>query len=394
MENTGTLTMTQQERDRLLTFGRVKARQMTLVQAAKELGLSYRQVRRLFKRYQQDGDRGLIHGLRGKPSNNQTPPGSKRDKAIALYREQFHELKFGPTLASQRMASHHNLQVNPETLRLWLMAEDLWKPRTDKSRHHRSWRERKPWFGQLVQFDGSDHAWFGENYPRCCLMVMIDDATSRTLARFFESETTLAAMQIFYDWANLYGLPWQLYPDRHSIHRVNDQGADEIENCTGNRPLTRFGQSMDDLKVKMIYAKSPQAKGRVERSNGTFQDRLVKLMQVDKVVGIEQGNEYLQSGYLADHNKRFSSDLSGYLDVHRSLPTDADLKTALCEKDERSVGKDGCVRFENQWFQLLGKDNVPRRLREKVEVRKHLDGRIEIWGLNRSLEYKELTQRG
>jgi len=382
--------MTEDERDRLSVFSRVKDKQMSLIEAGQQLEISYRQARRLFKRYKQLGDAALVHGLRGRPSNNHRPVNSRRAKAISLYKERYENFGFGPTLASQRMEMENKLTVHPETLRGWLIGEGLWKPGRKRKERHRSRRPRKPWFGQLVQFDGSDHAWFGPDYPRCCLMVMIDDATSRVLAKFFDSETTLAAMEIFYNWVDLYGLPRELYPDKHSIHRCNDKSSDEKEHRSGKRPLTRFGQAMSDLKVKLIHAGSPQAKGRVERANGTFQDRLVKQMRLDGITAIGQGNDYLQNYYLEDHNKRFGANTDKFLDVHRACPSGNQLREALCVKEARSVGKDGCVRFKGRWFQLLGKDNIPRRLRDGVQVRKHIDGTLELWALGRSLEYKEL----
>jgi len=224
---------------------------------------------------------------------------------------------FGPTLAAEQLADRNDLVVNHETLRSWLTSAELWKPRRDKGRRHRRWRPRRPCFGELVQFDGSDHAWFGEDHPRCTLMVMIDDATSRTWGQFYDAETVRSAMSVFRGWAERYGLPRELYPDRHSIHRRNDKEADEIFHRTGKRPLTRFGKAMAELGVAITCAHSPQAKGHVERANGTLQDRLVKLLALEKITTIDVANAYLEQTYFPQHNAQFavtseaSDELSG-----------------------------------------------------------------------------------
>jgi len=233
--------MTLKERDRLAMFSRVRDGQMTLTEASRRLGVSYRQAKRLWRRYREVGDAGLVHRLRGRPGNNQPAADGRRGRALELYRE--HYVGFGPTLAVEQMAERDGLAVDHETLRRWLAAEGLWKPRRDKRRRHPR-RPRRSCLGELVQLDGSDHAWFGEAYPRCVLMVMIDDASSWADARFFEAETTAASMMIFRRWALAQGLPRALYPDRHSIYRRNDKQADEIEHRTGKRPLTRFGEAM------------------------------------------------------------------------------------------------------------------------------------------------------
>jgi hypothetical protein len=384
--------MNQKERDRLALFSRVRDKQMLLIETCEPLGLSYRQIKRLYKCYLGEGDAGLVHGLRGKPSNSRRRANADRDRAIALYREHYLALGFGPTLASQQMAARQGLTVDHETLRRWLIGAGLWQPRGDKSRHHRRWRPRKACFGELVQFDGSDHAWFGEPSPRCCLMVMIDDATGMTLARFFEAETTLAAMTVLRCWIERFGLPGELYPDRHSIHRRNDKQADEIEHRTGKRPRTRFGQALADLGVKLTCAHSPQAKGRVERMNGTLQDRLVKLLALEKITTIQAANEYLEHTFLPDHNARFKVEPAGEADAHRPAPPCEELEATLCLKEHRVIGNDGCVSLRGRWFQLLGTDNAPRRLK-RVEVREHLDGRIELWARGRLLRHEELRDR-
>ncbi len=334
--------MSQKERDRLQMLGQVKDGQMTLTEASERLRLSYRQTRRVWRRYVEVGDAGLVHGLRGRASNNRRMADGRRDRALTLCRA--HYVGFGPTLASEQLASRDGLVVDHETLRGWLIEAGLWKVRHDRSRRHRRWRPRKVQFGELVQFDGSDHAWFGPAEPRCTLMVMVDDATGRTWAQFHEAETVPAAMQTFRGWVERHGLPQTLYPDRHSIHRRNDRQADEQVHRTGKRPLTRFGQAMAELDVTITCAHSPQAKGRVERMNGTLQDRLVKLLALEGITTLAAGNAYLEQTYLPRHNARFTVAPQDAQDAHRPAPPAEALSAALCLKERRTVGRDHCVR--------------------------------------------------
>jgi len=277
------------------------------------------------------------------------------------------------------MGERDGLVVDHETLRGWLIGSGQWKARRQPRRSHRR-RPRRACFGELVQLDGSDHEWFGPGHRRCVLMVMIDDATGHTEAGFFDAETTEASMTIFRAWALGHGLPRALYPDRHSIYRRNDKEADEIEHRTGRRPLTRFGEAMSELGVELICAHSPQAKGRVERANSTFQDRLVKLLALAGITDMASANAYLQT-YLPAHNAKFTVEPAESQDVHRAAEA-ADLDAALCPaRDRRVVDKTGCVSWQGRCFELLGTDATPRRRRE-VMVRQRLDGMVQLTTLD------------
>jgi len=382
--------MTLKERDRLAMFSRVRDKQMTLKEASRRLGLSYRQAKRLWRRYREAGDAGLVHRLRGRPSNSCQAVDARRQRALDLYRKLY--AGFGPTLAAEQMAERQGLAVDHETLRGWLVAAGLWKPRRDKRRRHPR-RARRACLGELVQLDGSDHPWFGPDRPRCTLMVMIDDATGWTEAQFFEAETTEAAMRIFHAWALEHGLPRALYPDRHSIHRRNDKQADEIEHRTGKRPLTRFGEAMEELGVELICAHSPQAKGRVERMNGTLQDRLVKLLALEGITTIDAGNDYLRRSFLPMLNGRFAVEPTDDQDAHRPVPWREALDAALCPvRERRVVDHTGWVYWQGRCFELVGPEadggRSPRR--RQVEVRQRLDGRVEILDVT---EGRVLTSR-
>jgi len=384
--------MSLKERDRVAIFRQVEAKQMGLMEASRRLRISYRQAKRLWQRYRGLGDAGLVHGLRGRPSNNVPSCDGRREQALRLYRE--HYQGFGPTLAAELMGTRDGLAVNHETLRGWLMSAGLWKARRQPRRRHRR-RERRACLGELVQLDGSDHAWFGAGHANCTLMVMVDDATSRTHARLFDAETTEAAMTVFRQWTLRYGLPGLLYPDRHSIYRRNDKQADEIAHRTGKRPPTRFGEAMADLGVELICAHSPQAKGRVERANGTFQDRLVKMLILEGITTIEAANDYLDQIFLPDYNARFAVKPAREQDAHRPAPPAEVLDAVLCPvRERRVVDKTGCVTWRGRHFQLTGTDATPNR-RRQVIVRQRLDGRVELTSLDgkRLLSSRELPGR-
>jgi hypothetical protein len=369
-----TFLMNGKERDRLAMFRRVEDKQLTLKQAAEVLSLSYRQAKRLWGSYRRHGDVGLVHGLRGRPSNNQATVDARRERGVGLYRE--HYRGFGPTLAAEQLAERHGLVVDHETLRGWLIGSGLWRVGRPRKLVHRR-RDRRSCFGELVQLDGSDHHWFGPEQPRCVLMVMIDDATGRTEARFFEAETTESAMLIFRVWAMKFGLPGALYPDRHSIHRRNDKQADQIEHRTGKRPPTRFGAAMAELGVELIWAGSPQAKGRVERANATHQDRLVKLLALEGISDIDSANAYLEQTYLPRHNAKFAVEPAEAADVHRPVEFD-ELDAALCPTcEERAVDQTATVYWQGRRFELIGADATPRR-RKRVRVRQRLDGTVQL----------------
>ena len=382
--------MNLKERDRLGMLSRVRDGQMTITEASRRLGLSYRQGKRLWRRYRAEGDAGLAHRLRGRPGNNRRSTDARRGQALDLYRQRYAD--FGPTLAAEVMAERDDLTVDHETLRRWLIDEGLWRARRSERRRHPR-RPRKECFGELVQLDGSDHRWFGSEHERCTLMVMVDDATNQTWARFFDAETTESAMTIFRGWVREYGLPGALYPDRHSIHRRNDKEADEIAHRTGNRPLTQFGRAMEQLGVKLICAHSPQAKGRVERTNGVLQDRLVKMLKLQGITDMAAANAYLRKTFLPAHNARFAVTATREHDAHRPAPPAEELDAALSLHHRRKVSADGVVSWQGRCMRLSRGDALPRR-GMSVTVREHLDGRIELLAADgRLLNYQLPDER-
>lgn len=383
-----TLRMSRKERHRLELMGRVKRGEVKLSKAADLLGLSYRQAKRVYRRYRELGDAGLVHQLRGRPSNRGSA-GDRREQVLSIFREKYAD--FGPTLATEYLASADGLKVSVTTLRRWLVAAGLWTARRRRSEHRR-WRARKECFGEMVQMDGSHHNWFEGRREWAVLMVMIDDATNRTYARFFEEETTVAAMTTFRHYVEYQGLPRSLYVDRDSIYEpTREATVDEELAETG--PLTQFGRAMQELEVKLICAHSPQAKGRVERRNGVFQDRLVKALRLAGINDLGKANAFLESTFLPELNRRFSVEAKQSADVHRRLPRGLSLDCVLSFQEPRVVQNDWTVRWRGRWFQLTEANRKLALVRQRVVVCEHLDGTVHLRFRGRDLAWKELSER-
>jgi hypothetical protein len=379
--------MSRKERRRLELCGRVERKELTVVKAAELAGLSYRQMRRVCQRYRQESDRGLVHRLRGRPSNRHRDA-TQREQALALYRERYAD--FGPTLAREYLAREHQLAVGVETLRRWLIREGLWQVKRKRSVHRR-WRERKEYRGEMLQMDGSHHDWFEGRREWACLMVMIDDATNYTYARFFESESTAASMTIFWRYVERHGLPGSLYVDRAGIYEPTRSGRDlELEEP---ERLTQFGRAMQDLEVKVILARSPQAKGRVERRNGVFQDRLVKAMRLNNISDLETANRYLEETFLPELNRRFNVPPKQRADIHRAVPDGVCLAHVLSFQGSRLVQNDWTVSWRGRRFQLTEANRKLVMARRRVLVCEQLDGRITLVYRDRELEWEEVARK-
>jgi transposase len=260
----GHLLMSQRERERLKLFERVKRHEISLREAAEMCGLSYRQTRRLYKRYREVGDRGLLHQGRGRPSNRAHPRAFKA-KVLARYQERYPD--FGPTLATEKLAPDGYV-LDHETLRGWLIKAGLWHKRRKRGKH-RSWRERRAHFGELVQLDGSHHKWFEERGPKCCLMNMVDDAQGTTLSLLAEEETSFAAMGLLWRWIERYGIPRSLYTDKKNVYVIDEKTRARAAD-SGEEVWTHFGWACKQLGIEIITAHSPEAKGRVERNHGIY----------------------------------------------------------------------------------------------------------------------------
>jgi transposase len=371
--------MSAKERVRLEAFNRVKRQELSVVAAAELVGLSLRQARRVWKRFRSQADAGLVHRLRGRASNRRFPE-ALRERAVKLHQEHYSD--FGPTLACEKLAEDHELVISPDTLVTLLKERGLWVRKRRRGRHRKR-RERRSCFGSMVQMDGSHHDWFEGRAPKCVLMVMIDDATSRTYARFYPAETTEAAFDVLGRWVKRHGIPRSLYVDRHSIYRDEDHP---------DRP-TQFGRAMKQLSVRLICAHSPQAKGRVERRNALFQDRLVKEMRLRKISSIDQGNELLESLFLEELNRRYAIDPKKQQDLHREVDQQMKLEQVLCVEEQRVVAQDWCVRWKNRWLQIEKRHEGLRLAGKGVLVKQLASGELIVEYKAQRLSCRELGQR-
>ena len=372
------MTMSRKERERLVRFSQIKQKQIGRCEAAEVLGLSLRQLHRQYVRWRDEGEAGLLHRARGRASPRRWDA-AERQRALTLYRAQY--CGFGPTLFAEKLAEVHGLWPSHDTARRWLKEADLLQT-TRRGRRSRRRRERKARLGEMVQMDGSPHDWLEGRGPPCVLMTAIDDATGRRRGRFFAAETTEAAMATLSQWCERFGVPQSLYVDRHGIYRADrDPTAEEL--AAGQRPVTQFGRAMRELDVRLILARSPQAKGRVERSNGVMQDRLVKELRLAKVDTREAANAWLaSSGFWESIDEKFAVEAVDPADAHRPLVVR--LADVLCVKEKRSVGLDGCVQWNGRVLQL----SEPGRLKG-VEVWQRGDGSVELLGDGRRLSWTE-----
>lgn len=352
------------------------------VEVAEILSLSDRQIRRLIKKVRIEGDKGIAHKSRGKASNRKFPKKIK-DRVIELYRE---KLKgFGPTLAAEKLSEMEGIEISDETLRLWLIETGDWE-KVRKVRAHRQWRERKHYFGEMIQIDGSHHDWFEGRGPKCVLMGYIDDATSRVFGKFYEYEGTIPAMDSFKSYIRKYGIPLRVYLDKHTTYKSPAKPTieDEIE---GTEPLSEFERALKELGVEVKHAHSPQAKGRIERLFKTFQDRVVKEMRLKEIGTIEEANKFLQ-GYLPEYNRRFTVKPKEEDNLHRNVPKGIKLDDILCIKTERTLRNDFTIAHDGKLYQVMDKTNA-----KKVMVEERINGTMLIIHEGNRLRFKEITAR-
>ena len=372
---------TQEELKALHVIHKAIGKVITQKDAAEILNLSERQMRRKAKRIREEGDKGIVHRARGKPSNRAAPDKTK-DKILSLFKNRYSD--FGPTLAAEKLFERDKLKVNDETLRLWLIEKSIpYKER--KKRPHRQWRQRKERFGQMIQIDGSHHDWFEGKGPKCVLMGYIDDATGIPYARFYEYEGTIPAMDSFKSYIERHGVPHSVYLDKHSTYKSTKKPTieDELNNI---KALSQFERALEELTVLVIHADSPQAKGRIERLFRTFQDRLIKEMRLEGIKTIKEANKFL-GRYLPVYAKRFAvlPDKKG--DLHRPLPKDVDLDRILCIKTEHSLRNDFTIVHDKKLYQIY--DNISAK---KVTVEERVDGSMLIRHKDDSLRFKQITR--
>jgi hypothetical protein len=373
------IEMSGKEITRLEVMQRLKAKRMTQAEAGDVLGISERQVKRLYRAYREQGAKGLVSGKRGKASNHQLS-----EAVVARARDLLHERygDFGPTLAQEKLEEVHRLVISRESVRQLMIAEGLWKPKRARRVAVHQMRERRACVGELVQIDGSDHAWFEERGPRCTLLVMIDDASGQIGELWFVGhESFFGYAEAARHYFERYGRPVAFYSDKHGIFRVNQgQGAG-----TG-AGITQFGRAMQELDIQIICANTPQAKGRVERANQTLQDRLVKELRLAGISDPAAGNAFLES-FRQDFNRRFAITPRSSHDAHRPLLAKDDLEHILSHQETRTLTKNLTVQYHQAIYQIQT-DRPGYALRNATVLVCHkADGEIIIRYNNRPLAF-------
>jgi transposase len=380
--------MSERELGRAEVLARVKRRELRVVDAAVLMGVCYRQGKRLWKRYREEGAKGLKHRSAGRRSNRAYREKLRR-KVLGLVREKYGGPvgeRFGPTLAVEHLAGEDGVKVDGETLRRWMLAEGLWS-RERRRRRHRRRRERKEHFGEMVQMDGSFHPWLEERGPEGCLMDLVDDATNTTLARLGKEETIWAAAGALRAWIERYGVPLKLYVDWKNLYK---RAANAQERLRGEEPITQFGRMCAKLGIELMAAGSPQAKGRVERVHGTHQDRLVKKLRRRKIASPAEANAYLEAEYLPEHNRRFARSAARPEDYHRRAPCAAKLDRIFRLESERVISDDWVVRYAGRFFQLEPQSRNYAPARGQVVVCEWPEGRVEIEYRGHAVPWREI----
>lgn len=371
--------------DRLHVIKLVLEKRLTWTQAAERLGLKERQVGRLCASVRVEGNAGILHKSKGRPSNRRLSDELLSQAMSAVHDEMWEGFK--PTFAREKLFEHYGLRIGLETLRKTMIAMGAWHGRRRGARH-RAWRERRPCIGMLVQLDGSPHDWFEGRGPKCTLLVFIDDATSLIqYAVFVDGEDTLSLMRAMKVYLERFGRPVALYVDKGGVYRVNKHYEDEAD-----RPATQFARAMAELGVEVIWAHSPQAKGRVERGFETHQDRLVKELRLAGISTMAAANEFLRKTYVAGHNARFAVAPREAGDTHRPLRASHRLDEILSLRETRGVGNDFTVRFESKWLQLLADGVLGLKPKDKVEVERRLDGLLHVRAKGRYVPFKTLAK--
>src|SRR6266446_4836273 len=345
----GQLLMTQAERDRLVTLRKAKKKLITQRQAAEELELSVRQVKRLLYALKKRGDKAVVHGLRGKPSNRKIPE-STEQQAVQILSVPVYQ-GFGPTLAAEYLAKKHGIEVSKETVRQWMMRGKLWRGKQEQERQVHQWRPRWSRFGELVQWDTSEHDWLEGRGEKLYLIAMIDDATSRLLARFVRHDSTEENMKLLWSYVE----------------------KDPVE-----VPPTKIGRALRELGITWIGAHSPQAKGRVERNFKTAQDRLVKGLRVAGVKTIEQANQYLEEEYMVWWERELTVEPANPDDAHRPLDKSHNLAASLSHVETRQVRNDYTLRLDSELYQIEPQAVVSGLRGANVRVERRLDDEVAV----------------
>ncbi len=365
--------MTQADRDRLVALKKAKQKKMTQRQAAEELQISERQVRRLLAKLREVGDKAVLHGLRGR--SNRKIKEQDKGRAVEILSASVYK-GFGPTLAGEYLEKKHQIKVSKETVRKWMREAGLWRARKQRVAEIHVWRARRERFGELVQWDTSTHDWLEGRGERIYLIKMIDDASSRLFARFVRSDSTAQNMAVLEAYLQRFERPLEFYTDKASIFVTTPKKNHPLREEA--LPPTQIGRALGELGIGWIAAQSPQAKGRVERSFQTAQDRLVKGLRVAGAKTLEEANDYLEREYLPEWEARFTVVAACADNAHRPLAKQHDLAAILSEVQHRSVTSDYSFRHESKVFQIVRQDIRPRMRGSQVRVEARRNGEIAV----------------
>jgi transposase len=375
----GQLLMTQAERDRLVALRKAKKKLITQREAAEELGLSVRHVKRLLYSLKKHGDKAVVHGLRGRPSQRRIEEKIEREAVKILSAPVY--AGFGPTLAAEYLTKKHGIEASKETVRQWMIRARLWRGKKQGVKQVHMWRPRRSRFGELVQWDTSEHDWLEGRGEPLYLIAMIDDATSRLFARFVGHDSTAENMKLLWSYLEKFGRPLTFYTDKASLFQTAEKRKrDEpgVEKDAVEMPPTQIGRALRELGITWIAAHSPQAKGRVERNFRTAQDRLVRGMRVAGVTTLEQANEYLLQDYLVWWERELTVAAAHADDAHRRLEKSHDLAASLSHVETRQVRPDYTLRWDGKLYQIERQAVVSGLRGANVRVEQRLDGSLAV----------------
>lgn len=383
------LTMSSKEIDRFAVITSLYNKQINGTEAAQQLHLSTRQIRRLKTRFDQNNPLRIVHQSRGQPSNHRLKP-IIVNKIINLLKTKY--VGFGPTLATEKLFENEKIKISDESLRTLMFKNNLWKPKLrKKNNEHREWRTRKENYGTMEQYDGSYHRWFEQRADECCLLLSVDDATGKiTKVVFDRHEGILPTFGFWKAYVEEKGKPASIYLDKFSTYKINHKSAKDNKEM-----ITQFQRVCQDLNITLISAHSPQAKGRVERMFKTLQDRLVKELRLQNISDIETANIFLKEKYINAFNEKFGVIPEKRADLHRPLTKmdKENIDNIFSVHSARVVMNDFTVQFENQYFQLCQQQPVMVCRKERILVEEHLNGSIKLKLRGKELHYIVLPKR-
>jgi len=381
------MTMSIREVKRYDIIKKLINKDMNGTEAAKLLDLTIRHIRRLKKKVDIKGIKGLIHGNRGRISNRKMPD-KERKEIVGLLHQYYPDFK--PGFASEKLDKIHNIRHDPKTIRKIMIEEELWKPKRKKKINYHSWRQRRSCLGEMLQYDGSYEFWFESRAPKCCLLASIDDATSTVWAKFDEHEGVEPTFNFWKEYIRNFGKPHSIYVDKFSTYSMNHKLAKENDDT-----LTQFQRAMRELGIEPITAHSSQAKGRVERLFGTLQDRLIKELRLNDISTMEEANEFLEKTFLPEFNARFKVEAISKADLHKKLTSKENdgLDSILSRQYKRTVRNDFTISYKNNWYQMEELQPATICKRDIITVEERLDKTIHFRLRGKYLNYKQLPKR-